>query len=47
VVTIDKSYDIDTAVAAALAHEGASVVHVHSSKEMLSAFATISGLRGD
>jgi acetolactate synthase-1/2/3 large subunit len=46
VVTIDKSYDIDTAVAAALAHEGASVVHVHSSRETLSAFTTLSALRG-
>ncbi len=46
VVTIDKETDIDQAVAGALAHEGATVVHVHSSREAISAFATISGLRG-
>ena len=46
VVTIDKGYDIDTAVASALDHDGATVVHVHSSREAISAFTTISKLRG-
>lgn len=46
VVTIDTGTDVDRAVAEALAHEGATVVHVHSSCEAISAFATLSGLRG-
>lgn len=46
VVTIDRDTDIDQAVAGALAHQGATVVHVHSSREAISAFTTLSGLRG-
>jgi acetolactate synthase-1/2/3 large subunit len=45
VVTIAKGSDVDAAVAAALAHPGAAVVHVKSSREAISAFTTISALR--
>jgi acetolactate synthase I/II/III large subunit len=43
-VTIASSGDIDAKVAEALAHDGAAVIHVKSSREALSAFTTLSAL---
>jgi len=45
-VTIEPGDDVNAKVRDALAHDGASVIDVHSSQEAISAFATISGLRG-
>jgi acetolactate synthase-1/2/3 large subunit len=42
--TIAIGDDIDAKVKAFLAHEGAAVLHVKSSKEALSAFTTLSAL---
>jgi acetolactate synthase-1/2/3 large subunit len=44
-VTIMPGDDIDAKVKHALDHDGATVVNVHSSREALSAFSTITGLR--
>ena len=45
-VTIRMGDDIAAKVAEALAHEGAAVVEVHASLEAISAFTTITKLRG-
>ena len=45
-VTIERGDDVAAKVAEALAHRGASVVNVHSSLEAISAFTTITSLRG-
>lgn len=44
-VTIVPGDDIDAKVAEGLGHDGPSVIHVKSSREALSAFSTLSGLR--
>lgn len=44
-VTIGLGDDIDAKVGEALAHDGAAVIHVKSSREALSAFTTLSALR--
>ena len=44
-VAIRQGDDIAARLAEALAHEGPSVVHVHSSREALSAFTTLSRLQ--
>jgi acetolactate synthase-1/2/3 large subunit len=44
-VTIGPGDDIDAKVAEGLGHDGPSVIHVKSSREALSAFSTLSGLR--
>ena len=44
VVTIGKSDDVKTKVREALSHDGASVIHVKSSIEAISAFATLDTL---
>ncbi|NNE21345.1 MAG: acetolactate synthase [Rhizobiales bacterium] len=46
-VTINMGDDVDDKVRDALAHDGACVIDVHSSTEALSAFTTLSKLRGD
>jgi acetolactate synthase-1/2/3 large subunit len=46
VETIDRGDDIDARVKRALAHDGPAVIVAKSSQEALSAFATLSGLRG-
>ncbi|MGI9465109.1 MAG: thiamine pyrophosphate-dependent enzyme [Aestuariivirgaceae bacterium] len=45
-VTIKRGDDVDQKVKAALDHDGACIIDVHSSKEAISAFTTISKLRG-
>ncbi len=46
-VTVKRCDDVDAKVRGALQHDGACVIDVHSSKEALSAFTTISKLRGE
>ena len=46
-VTIGEDDDIGAKVSEALAAEGSTVIHVKASKEALSAYGTISGLRGE
>lgn len=46
VVRIERGDDVEAKVREGLSHDGASVIHVKSSSEALSAYATISALRG-
>ena len=46
-VTIAQGDDIRAKVAEALAEPGSTVIHVKASQEALSAYGTISGLRGN
>lgn len=46
-ITIAPGDDIDAKVKAAFEHDGAVLVHVKSSREAISAFSTISQLRGE
>ena len=45
-VTIALGDDIEGKVAEALSHDGPAVIHVRSSQEALSAYSTLSSLRG-
>lgn len=45
-VTISRGDDIEAKVAESLSHAGCSVIHVKSSQEALSAYSTLSFLRG-
>jgi len=46
VFTIELGDDVETKLQSALDHDGASFIHVKSSKEAISAFTTLSALRG-
>lgn len=46
-ITIERGDDVAAKVAEALAQDGATVIHVKSSRESLSAYATMSQLRGE